>query len=142
VNAGLPPDSITVEITEGVLVSDTAQVRQCLRTLHAAGVKVSIDDFGTGFSSLAYLKHFDVDYLKIDKSFIDTLETNAGNDTALVEAIIDLAHRLGIRTIAEGVERESQRDLLARFGCDYIQGYLYSPAVDGAAFEAFLVSEL
>jgi diguanylate cyclase (GGDEF)-like protein/PAS domain S-box-containing protein len=142
VSAGLPPDSITVEITEGVLVSDTAQVRQCLRALHAAGAKVSIDDFGTGFSSLAYLKHFDVDYLKIDKSFIDTLDTDSGNDTALVEAIIDLAHRLGIRTIAEGVERQHQRELLARFGCDYIQGYLYSPAVDGAAFEAFLTSGL
>jgi diguanylate cyclase (GGDEF)-like protein/PAS domain S-box-containing protein len=142
VNAGLPPDSITVEITEGVLVSDTAQVRQCLRALHAAGGKVSIDDFGTGFSSLAYLKHFDVDYLKIDKSFIDTLDADGAdkgdNDSALVEAIIDLAHRLGIRTVAEGVERQEQRDLLARFGCDYIQGYLYSPAVDGAAFEAFL----
>jgi diguanylate cyclase (GGDEF)-like protein/PAS domain S-box-containing protein len=140
VNAGLPPGSIAVEITEGVLVSDTAQVRECLHGLHGAGARVSIDDFGTGFSSLAYLKHFDVDYLKIDKSFIDTLDSHEGNDTALVEAIVDLAHRLGIRTIAEGVERESQRELLTRFGCDYIQGYLYSPAVDGAAFEALLAS--
>ena len=137
VNAGLPPNSITVEITEGVLVSDAEQVTRCLDALHAAGARVSIDDFGTGFSSLSYLKHFDVDYLKIDQSFINNL-LDDGSDRALTEAIVDLAHRLGIEAIAEGVETAAQRDLLAALGCDYIQGYYFSPAVPRDAFERFL----
>ena len=133
--------SITVEITEGVLVSDAEQVSRCLGALHGAGAKVSIDDFGTGFSSLAYLKHFDVDYLKIDKSFIDQL-TEDGSDRALTEAIIGLAHRLGIEVIAEGVEHGAQRDLLATFGCDYIQGWYYSKALPREDFEAYLERQM
>ena len=141
VNAGLPPGSITIEITEGVLVSDAEQVRGCLDALHQAGAKVSIDDFGTGFSSLSYLKHFDVDYLKIDKSFINHL-TEDGSDKALTEAIVDLAHRLGIEAIAEGVETGAQRAILAAFGCDYIQGWHFSPAVPREAFEVFLERQM
>jgi diguanylate cyclase (GGDEF)-like protein len=137
VNAGLAPNSITIEITEGSLVTDAGHVVRCLDALHGAGARVSIDDFGTGFSSLSYLKHFDVDYLKIDKSFIDHL-TEDGSDRALTEAIVDLAHRLGIEAIAEGVETLAQRDILAALGCDYIQGYYYSPAVPQEAFERFL----
>lgn len=131
------PSCITVEITEGVLVSDAGQVSRCLGALHAAGARVSIDDFGTGFSSLAYLKHFDVDYLKIDKSFIDQLADD-GSDKALTEAIIGLAHRLGIEVIAEGVENGAQRDLLAAFGCDHIQGWFYAKALPRDAFEDYL----
>jgi diguanylate cyclase (GGDEF)-like protein/PAS domain S-box-containing protein len=141
VNAGLPPGSITIEITEGVLVSDAEHVRRCLDALHDAGAKVSIDDFGTGFSSLSYLKHFDVDYLKIDKSFINHL-TEDGSDKALTEAIVDLAHRLGIEAIAEGVETGAQRDILAAFGCDYIQGWHFSPAVPRDAFERLLERQM
>jgi EAL domain-containing protein (putative c-di-GMP-specific phosphodiesterase class I) len=133
--------SITVEITEGVLVSDAAQVSRCLGALHGAGAKVSIDDFGTGFSSLAYLKHFDVDYLKIDQSFIDQLAED-GSDKALTEAIIGLAHRLGIEVIAEGVEHGAQRDLLAALGCDYIQGWYYSKALPRDAFEEYLERQM
>jgi diguanylate cyclase (GGDEF)-like protein/PAS domain S-box-containing protein len=141
VHAGLPPASITVEITEGVLVSDAEQVIRCLDALHGAGAQVSIDDFGTGFSALSYLKQFKVDYLKIDKSFIDKL-TDKGSDRAVTEAVIDLAHRLGIKTIAEGVETSAQRELLAALGCDYIQGFYYSPAVPREAFEAFLERQM
>lgn len=141
VGSGLPPNSITVEITEGLLVSDAEQVRRCLGALHAAGARVSIDDFGTGFSSLSYLKDFDVDYLKIDKSFINNLTDN-GSDKALTEGIIDLAHRLGIEAIAEGVETAAQRDMLAAFGCDYIQGYYFSPPVARDAFEAALERQM
>jgi diguanylate cyclase (GGDEF)-like protein/PAS domain S-box-containing protein len=132
-----PHPGITVEITEGVLVSDAEQVSLCLGTLHGAGARVSIDDFGTGFSSLAYLKHFDVDYLKIDKSFIDQL-VDDGSDRALTEAIIGLAHRLGIEVIAEGVEQAAQRDLLAAFGCDYIQGWYHAQALPRDEFENYL----
>jgi diguanylate cyclase (GGDEF)-like protein/PAS domain S-box-containing protein len=137
VRSGLPPDSLTVEITEGVLVKDSDQVRACLKRLHDSGAKVSIDDFGTGFSALSYLKHFDVDYLKIDKSFIANL-TEDDSDQALTEAIIQMAHKLGIQAIAEGVETRAQRDMLARFGCDYIQGHLYSRAVPREIFEVLL----
>jgi diguanylate cyclase (GGDEF)-like protein/PAS domain S-box-containing protein len=141
VHTGSPSSSITIEITEGVLVSDADQVARCLGALRGAGAKVSIDDFGTGFSSLAYLKHFDVDYLKIDKSFIDHL-TEDGSDKALTEAIIGLAHRLGIEVIAEGVEYGAQRDTLAAFGCDYIQGYFYSKALSRDAFEDYLERQM
>jgi EAL domain-containing protein (putative c-di-GMP-specific phosphodiesterase class I) len=116
-------------------------VKRCLDALHEAGARVSIDDFGTGFSSLSYLKHFDVDYLKIDKSFIDHL-TEDGNDKALTEAIVDLAHRLGIEAIAEGVETSAQRDILASFKCDYIQGWHFSPAVPRDAFERLLERQM
>ncbi|AWG45886.1 MULTISPECIES: EAL domain-containing protein [unclassified Massilia] len=134
--------SITIEITEGMLVSDAAQVSRCLGALHQAGAKVSIDDFGTGFSSLAYLKNFDVDYLKIDKSFIDQLTEDGSSDKAVTEAIIGLAHRLGIEVIAEGVEHAAQRDLLATFGCDYIQGWYYSKALPRDAFEAYMERQM
>lgn len=140
VSAKLPRNSITVEITEGVLINDAEQVTRCLRALHAAGAKVSIDDFGTGFSALSYLKMFDIDYLKIDKSFISNLASD-GSDKALTEAIVDLAHRLGIQAIAEGVESGAQRDALAAIGCDYIQGYYYSQAVPRASFEDLLARE-
>jgi diguanylate cyclase (GGDEF)-like protein/PAS domain S-box-containing protein len=137
VQANLPRHSLTVEITEGVLVSDPEQVGLCFGRLHAAGARVSIDDFGTGFSALSYLKHFDVDYLKIDKSFIDHLPDDR-SDRALTEAIVDLAHRLGIQAIAEGVENGAQRDALAAIGCDYIQGFYYSEAVTRELFERLL----
>ena len=140
-HTGAPSSSITIEITEGVLVSDAEQVARCLGALHGAGAKVSIDDFGTGFSSLAYLKHFDVDYLKIDKSFIDHLAED-GSDKALTEAIIGLAHRLGIEVIAEGVEDGAQRDTLAAFGCDYLQGHFYSKALSRDAFEEYLERQM
>jgi diguanylate cyclase (GGDEF)-like protein/PAS domain S-box-containing protein len=139
--ANSPSDSLTVEITEGVLVSDADQVARCLGALRGVGAKVSIDDFGTGFSSLAYLKHFDVDYLKIDKSFIKHLAED-GSDKALTEAIIGLAHRLGIEVIAEGVEHGDQRDTLAAFGCDFIQGWYYSKALSRDAFEDYIERQL
>jgi diguanylate cyclase (GGDEF)-like protein/PAS domain S-box-containing protein len=138
--SGLPPECMTVEITEGVLVKDSDQVRSCLQRMREVGAKVSIDDFGTGFSALSYLKHFDVDYLKIDKSFVANLIED-DSDQALTEAIINMAHKLGIQTIAEGVESGAQRDLLARFGCDYIQGYLYSRPVPREIFELMLAPQ-
>jgi diguanylate cyclase (GGDEF)-like protein/PAS domain S-box-containing protein len=140
-HTGTASSSLTIEITEGVLVNDAAQVSRCLGALRGAGAKVSIDDFGTGFSSLAYLKHFDVDYLKIDKSFIKHLAED-GSDKALTEAIIGLAHRLGIEVIAEGVEHGAQRDTLAAFGCDYIQGWYYSKALPRDAFEDYLERQM
>lgn len=135
--ARLPPASLTVEITEGVLMKDSEQVRRDLQRVRESGARVSIDDFGTGFSALSYLKHLDVDYLKIDKAFVSNLVQDH-SDQALTGAIIDMAHKLGIQTIAEGVETDAQRDLLAHFGCDYIQGNLYSRPVPRDIFEVIV----
>ena len=135
--AGLPPLSITVEITEGLLVKDSDKVKKQLMAFKARGVEVSIDDFGTGFSALSYLKLFDVDYLKIDKSFVTHLVDDP-NDRALTEAIVVMAHRLGMKAIAEGVETTAQRDMLSSFGCDYFQGFLFSPAVSAGDFERLI----
>lgn len=134
---GLPGSSITVEITEGLLLKEAPMVKQRLLEFRNSGIEVSIDDFGTGFSSLSYLKRFDIDYLKVDRSFIKNLTTDE-SDRALTEAIIVMAHKLGIKTIAEGVETATQRDMLKQFNCDYVQGYFYAPAVPAARFEEML----
>ncbi len=133
----LPGRCINVEITEGLLLKDTPNVKDCLLEFRNYGMEVSIDDFGTGFSSLSYLKAFDIDYLKIDRSFTSNL-VNSATDHALVEAIIFMAHKLDIRTIAEGVETQEQQDLLIEFGCDYVQGYFYSPPIPAKEFEKFM----
>jgi EAL domain-containing protein (putative c-di-GMP-specific phosphodiesterase class I) len=137
---GLPGNAITVEITEGLLLKESGKVRQRLLEYRSSGIEVSIDDFGTGFSSLSYLKQFDIDYIKIDRSFVKDLERDQ-DDRALTEAIIVMAHKLGIRTIAEGVETEVQSDLLASFGCDYAQGFLFSPAVTAEEFRQLLAKK-
>ena len=98
---------------------------------------MSLDDFGTGYSSLSYLKKFDIDYLKIDRSFVKNLHDGA-QDSALCEAIIVMAHKLGLKVIAEGVETEQQRQVLAQAGCDYAQGYLFSRPLPPLEFEAWL----
>ena len=138
-SSGLPINSINVEITEGLLIKDSTTVKLRLMEFRNRGIEVSIDDFGTGFSSLSYLKQLDIDYLKIDLSFIINL-TDDSSDKALVEAIIVMAHKLGMKSIAEGVETAAQRDQLAAYGCDYAQGYLYSRPVPAAEFEKLLTS--
>ena len=140
--AGLPPlgGRIGIEITESVLIEDQQRVKDCLLDLRRHGIAVSIDDFGTGFSSLSYLKTFSIDYLKIDASFIRGIAHDA-NDHALTEAIIVMAHKLGFRTIAEGVETEVQAEILEKMGCDCAQGYLFSRPLPIDAFEAYLLAD-
>jgi diguanylate cyclase (GGDEF)-like protein/PAS domain S-box-containing protein len=134
---GLPIHSIVVEITEGLLLDASATITDKLLEFRNAGIQVSLDDFGTGYSSLSYLKKFDIDYLKIDQSFVKNL-TPDSNDMALCEAIIVMAHKLGIKVIAEGIETIDQKNLLTAAGCDYGQGYLWSKPVPSREFEAFL----
>jgi EAL domain-containing protein (putative c-di-GMP-specific phosphodiesterase class I) len=134
---GLPGNSIVVEITEGLLLDTCASVEEQLLGLHDAGIQVSLDDFGTGYSSLSYLQRFDIDYLKIDQSFVRHLIAGS-TDLALCKAIIVMAHALGIQVIAEGVETELQRDLLAAAGCDYAQGYFFARPMPAKDFEAFM----
>jgi diguanylate cyclase (GGDEF)-like protein/PAS domain S-box-containing protein len=134
----LPGSSIVVEITERLLINNDAKINNKLRAFHEAGMQVSIDDFGTGYSSLAYLIRFDIDYLKIDYSFISNLAPGAP-EFALCEAIVVMAHKLGVKVIAEGVETELQRDLLKKIGCDYGQGYLFSRPLPPEKFEELLL---
>ena len=137
---GLSGNNIVVEITEGLLLDAEPGVIDKLLWLRDTGIQVAIDDFGTGYSSLSYLKLFDIDYLKIDKSFVDNLEGNA-NDIALCDAIILMAHTLGLKVIAEGVETMEQKKILTDAGCDFAQGYLFSKPVPADEFEAILNSE-
>jgi diguanylate cyclase (GGDEF)-like protein len=137
---GVEGKRIVVEITEGLLLNPDPIVEQRLLQFRDMGIQVAIDDFGTGYSSLSYLSKFDIDYLKIDQSF--TRNLNAGNESyVLCEAIIVMAHKLGLKVIAEGVETALQRDLLIDIHCDYAQGFFYSPPVPAEAFEQMLVQQ-
>ena len=133
----LPAKQIVVEITEGLLLELDSSIKNRLLEYRDAGIEVAIDDFGTGYSSLAYLNKFDIDYLKIDQSFTKNIQLGS-SDLAISEAIIVMAHKLGLKIIAEGVETEVQRDLLAAAGCDYLQGYFYSRPIPANDFELLL----
>lgn len=132
----LPGDSMVMEITEGLLLDANPNVNQQLLNLRDEGVGVSLDDFGTGYSSLSYLQKYDIDFLKIDQSFVRGLLPNS-KDMSLCKAIISMAHELGMIVIAEGVETGAQRDLLTVAGCDYAQGYLFARPMPAADFEQF-----
>ncbi|MGY6277083.1 bifunctional diguanylate cyclase/phosphodiesterase [Methylomonas sp. MgM2] len=138
---GLSGHSIVVEITEGLLLDASEIVSKQLLNLRDAGIQVAIDDFGTGYSSLSYLKKFDIDYLKIDQSFVRNLALDS-SDRVLCEAIITMAHRLGMRVIAEGVETKEQCDLLREAGCDYGQGYLFSRPLTVEDFDSFMANDV
>jgi diguanylate cyclase (GGDEF)-like protein/PAS domain S-box-containing protein len=128
---GLLGNSITVEITEGVLLHMSAKVESRLLEFRDAGIQVALDDFGTGYSSLSYLQKFSIDYLKIDQSFVKDIASNP-HSRAIAESIILMAHKLGLKVIAEGVETEEQKACLLSAGCDYGQGYLFAPPLPEA----------
>jgi EAL domain-containing protein (putative c-di-GMP-specific phosphodiesterase class I) len=133
----LSGQNVVIEITEGLLLNADSGITDKLIHFRDAGIQVAIDDFGTGYSALSYLKKFDIDYLKIDQSFIRDLATDQ-SDMALSEAIIVMAHKLGLKVIAEGVETMEQKRLLQEAGCDYGQGYLFSRPLPSSEFEAML----
>ncbi|RTL55542.1 MAG: EAL domain-containing protein [Rhodocyclaceae bacterium] len=135
----LPARHLVIEITEGLLLDARVEVMQQLHQLREAGLQVAIDDFGTGYSALSYLQQFDIDYLKIDRSFIKDLEEGA-DGAALAEAIVVMAHKLGIQVIAEGVETAFQRDWLVDAQCDYVQGFFYAKALPAEEFERLVRS--
>ncbi len=138
-NIGLGGGGVVVEITEGLLLDTSSAVTAQLLQLRDAGIQVSLDDFGTGYSSLTYLQKFDFDYLKIDQSFVRNLAAG-GTELALCKAIIVMAHELGMLVVAEGVETESQRRLLADAGCDFGQGYLFARPIPAQDFERLLAN--
>ena len=135
--AGMNGEGIVIEITEGVLLRDRTAISKALLDFRDVGIEVAIDDFDTGYSSLSYLSQFDIDYLKIDKSFTQNLSPGS-SDMALSKAIIVMAHELGMKVIAEGIETAEQRDLLISAGCDYGQGFLFSRPVPFDSFEKLL----
>ncbi|HVL76059.1 MAG TPA: EAL domain-containing protein [Noviherbaspirillum sp.] len=134
---GLPGAGVVLEITEGLLMDGRPETIATLLHLRGYGIQIALDDFGTGYSSLAYLKKFRIDFIKIDQSFVRNLAPGS-DDLALCEAMIVMAHKLGIRLVAEGVETEAQRGLLAANGCDHGQGYLFARPLPAAAFEEWM----
>ncbi len=135
--AGLPGDALELELTERMLMDDLEPVQAALQRLRALGVRLAVDDFGTGYTSLGRLKDLPVDRLKIDRSFVHDLPHGRGS-AAIARAIIQMAHSLGLRTVAEGVETELQRDWLRLQGCDELQGFVAARPMPAAALEAWL----
>ena len=138
-HSGLVPALLELELTESILLQDVEQVLATVQRLKQLGVQLAIDDFGTGYSSLSYLKRFDIDKLKIDQSFIRDLASDP-DDAAIVRAIIQMAHSLGLRAIAEGVETAELLQQLRSFGCDEAQGYHYARPMPAADFERYMTT--
>jgi len=136
---GISPKFLELELTESMIMRDVKKSVQILNQLKAIGFKIAVDDFGTGYSSLAYLKRFPLDLLKIDRSFIEEF-TSSEDAQVIVKTIIFLGHSLGLKVIAEGVETEEQLRMLEEFGCDQVQGYLFSPPIPAEEFEAKFLS--
>jgi len=136
---GVEPKNLELEVTETAVMEDVEIAARQLQELRSSGVYISIDDFGTGYSSLAYLKSFALDYLKIDSSFVADMERDI-SDTALIAAVIAMAHRLRLRVVAEGVETEAQLEHLRHLQCDEVQGYFLSKPVSGEEAGAMLLS--
>jgi len=135
---GLPASALELELTESLFMHDVAQGVNLLHELKSLGVALSIDDFGTGYSSLSYLRNFPIDVLKIDRSFVNDIASDA-DDAAIVVSVIALAHNLELRVIAEGVESEEQLEFLRRHGCDEMQGYYFSRPVEAADLRQMLL---
>ncbi|MFC5300072.1 EAL domain-containing protein [Azospira restricta] len=135
---GIPPQLLELEITESAVMDKPEEAIQVLQALKQMGVTLAIDDFGTGYSSLAYLKLFPIDHLKIDRSFVRDIERDP-NDAAIAVSTIALAHSLGLRVVAEGVETAAQLQMLRRHGCDEVQGFFLSRPLPAEAATQFLL---
>ena len=137
-DADLDPGSVTLEITEGLLLQDGQSVMDRLNALKALGINLALDDFGTGYSSLSYLRRFPIDVLKIDKSFVDGM-TNGAEQAALVRTIVALSESLQLRTVAEGIEEQHQMEHLRSLGCDRGQGYLWAKPLPAESLAELLI---
>ena len=137
---GLDPTRLELELTESSLLEGAQDTIMSLIDLKVRGIHLAIDDFGTGYSSLSYLKHFPIDRLKIDRSFVRDIVSDL-DDRSIVEAIIAMAHSLGLRVLAEGVEREEELELLQERGCDEVQGYWFGRPMAAETVERFLAGQ-
>jgi Amt family ammonium transporter len=138
---GLDPRALTLEITETALMHDAEMATRRLNELKALGVRLAIDDFGTGYSSLSYLRQFPLDTLKIDRSFVSGIDSSA-ECRALIRTLVQLARALGLETLGEGIEEDSQLHHLQREDCDYGQGFLFARPSEPEAIEQFLARSL
>ncbi|WP_375291230.1 EAL domain-containing protein [Qipengyuania sp.] len=138
--SGFPPDRLTIEITEQVLLADLEEVTRALNPLKAAGVSIALDDFGAGYSNFRYLKILPLDILKLDRSMVEGISEDS-RDLAVLRAITAMARALNLRVVAEGVEHEEQREALAAEGVEYYQGFLRSVPLDHPAFQALLETD-
>jgi EAL domain-containing protein (putative c-di-GMP-specific phosphodiesterase class I) len=133
----LAPQCLTLELTENTIMENAKENLDALHQIKAMGVKISVDDFGTGYSSLSYLKQLPLDELKIDRSFISTIRSEA-DDAPIVTAIIGMAHSLGLTVVMEGIETEQQLIFSRDRGCDEYQGFLFSKPVTGSEFQTLM----
>ncbi|MDE3195899.1 MAG: EAL domain-containing protein, partial [Acidobacteriota bacterium] len=134
-DAGMDPSLLTLEITETVLIRDIDKTRQQLAALRRHGIRIAIDDFGTGYSSLNYITSLPADIVKLDRSFV---HCSRHDKPDVVELIVDLAHRLGLKVVAEGVETESQRNRVRGMNCDTLQGYFFGSPLSAGEVPEFL----
>ena len=132
--SGLEPRFLELELTERLIIRDVRESAEKMEQLRALGVQISVDDFGTGYSSLSYLQRLPIDILKLDRSFVEEFKTENGGSSSLVQGIVALAHGLGIRVTAEGVETQQQLELVHQSGCDKVQGFLFGrPSLPASA---------
>jgi len=138
--SGVPPSRLMLEITEGVLIDNPEEMVRRIEDLHALGVRVALDDFGSGYSNLSYLQRFPLDKLKIDRSFVTALGSSA-NGGVIIQAIVALGRALGLSILVEGVETEQQRVLLRLAGCDEMQGFLFARPAPAAAIDRLIAQQ-
>jgi EAL domain-containing protein (putative c-di-GMP-specific phosphodiesterase class I) len=136
--SGVAPSRLVLEITEGVLIDNPDEMVRRINDLHGLGVRIALDDFGSGYSNLGYLQRFPLDKLKIDKSFVAALGRSS-NGGVIIQAMVALARALGLSVLVEGVETEHQRVLLRLAGCDEMQGFLFASPVPANAIDKLLV---
>ena len=132
--SGADPELLEIEITEAAIMSSAEPVPTTLQAIHRMGIRVAIDDFGTGYSSFAYLKRFAVDSLKIDRTFVEGIESE--ENFAIARSIVSVAHTLGLPVTAEGIETPAQAEIMADLGCDRLQGFHYGRPMPADEFEA------
>jgi EAL domain-containing protein (putative c-di-GMP-specific phosphodiesterase class I) len=135
--SAVPPSRLMLEITEGVLIDNPDEMIRRIEDLHALGVRVALDDFGSGYSNLSYLQRFPLDKLKIDRSFVTALG-QSGNGGVIIQAIVALGRALGLSITVEGVETEQQRVILKLAGCDELQGFLFARPAPAKAIERLI----
>ena len=135
---GIQPKYVDIKVTETAVMTNVQVAIDVLKKFREFGIQISIDDFGSGYTSLGYLKKLPIDALKIDQSFISSMHNSKDEDTAIANIVIDLGHKLGMKVIAEGVETQEQIDLLKDYACDKIQGYIISEPVNEIEFNLLL----
>lgn len=136
-DTGISPNLLEFEITERIIMQNEKIVYDSIKDFKERGITFSLDDFGTGYASITYLKQFQFEYVKIDRSFIQNIHLDS-QDAALTKAIIELAHGLRMKVVAEGIETVEQFNILQSFHCDEVQGYLYSKPLKAEQFESFM----